>query len=122
MSAVQNELPSISERRRHQRLDLRLPAECRQQRGESAYVVRTITQNVGTGGLYFELDSADFRTGDRLDLELTIPAAEGVFPYPGRVATRAEVLRVTPLEPKRGLALHRFGLAARFLEPLRFSY
>lgn len=122
VNAAKNEQAPPSERRRHQRLEIRLPVEFRQSRDDGAYIVRTISQNVGTGGLYFELDSADFRPGDRLDVELTIPAAEGVSPYPGRATTQAEILRVDPIQERGTLAIRRFGLAARFLEPLRFSY
>lgn len=121
-SAAQTDSSPAGDRRRHQRLDLHLPVEFRQHRPDGEYVLRTITRNVGTGGLYFELDSADFQPGDRLDVELTLPPAEGVSPYPGRAATEAEILRIDPIHEKDTPAIRRYGLAARFLEPLRFSY
>ncbi len=113
---------AVTERRRAQRLEIRLPVEFRQSRADGVYVVRTVTRNVSSGGFYLELDSAEFRPGDRLDVEMAIPAADGVSPYPGRATTHAEILRVDPLEKRGELDIRRYALAARFLEPLRFSY
>lgn len=119
-----------AERRRAQRLEIRLPVEFRQCREDGDCIVRTVTHNVSAGGLYLELDRPDFKPGDCVEAELSIPAAEGVSPYPGRAAAQVEILRVTPLDDRRvrrtsprwGAAHSRYGLAARFLEPLRFSY
>ncbi len=55
-----------------------------------------------------------------VDVDLTIPAAEGVWPYPGQATCQAEVIRVDRGSWKTGAA--RFGIAARFLDRLRFSY
>lgn len=113
---------AVIERRRAQRLEIRLPVEFRQSRADGVYIVRTLTRNVSSGGIYLELDSAEFRPGDRLDVELAIPAADGVSPYPGRATSHAEILRVDPLEKRGKLDIRRYALAARFLEPLRFAY
>ena len=111
-----------AERRRDRRLEVPLPIEFRLARDEGDLIVHTVTRNISSGGLYLELDSPDFKPGDRVDVELSLPAAEGVSPYPGRAAVQVEILRVTPLDDRRGAAHSRYGLAARFLEPLRFSY
>lgn len=111
-----------AERRRAQRLEIHLPIEFRQAREDGDFIVRTLTRNISSGGLYLELDRPDFKPGDRLEAELSIPAAEGVSPYPGRAAAQVEILRVIPLDDRPGAAHSRYGLAARFLEPLRFSY
>ncbi|MCG8409462.1 MAG: PilZ domain-containing protein [Phycisphaerales bacterium] len=113
---------SSSERRQHRRMEIRLPVECRREDGDGACIIRTITQNVSTGGMYIELDSPDFGVGDRLRIELTVPAAEGVSPYQGRAICAAEVLRVQPLSPKDAGDPQRFGIASRFLDKLRISY
>ena len=106
------------ERRAHRRLAFRLPVECRSDRT----LVRTITQNICTGGMYLELDKADFSGGDQLQLEFTLPAAEGVSPYPGRAKCTAEVLRVHRLPSVKPGGVTRYGIAARFLDRLRISY
>jgi hypothetical protein len=99
-----------------------LPVECRRIGPTPAVVVRTITQNVSTGGLYLELDQPDFEPGDRLNIELTIPPAEGVGPYTGRAACTAEVLRVEPVDGPAAGQSRRFGIAARFLDRLQTVY
>ncbi|HKQ49747.1 MAG TPA: PilZ domain-containing protein [Phycisphaerae bacterium] len=111
-----------AERRRDQRLEIGLPVEFRHAREDGDVIVRTLTRNISSGGLYLELDRSDFQPGDRVEAELSIPAAEGVSPYPGRATVQLEILRVTPLDDRRGAAHSHYGLAARFLEPLRFSY
>lgn len=85
-------------------------------------MVRSLTSNVSPAGVYFEVDWAPLRGGDRLDMEFTLPAAEGVFPYTGRASCRAEVVRVDRLGADEETGFARFGVAARFLERLRISY
>lgn len=106
------------ERRRYQRMDIRLPVECHQDRVTGTHVVRTVTRNIGTGGFYVELEAPDFTEGDVIDVHLTLPAAEGVSSHPVRARTRAEVLRVQRVGSD---ASTRYGIAARFLDQLRIS-
>lgn len=123
MPSDQDRHPSSrSERRLDRRLEIRLPIECRLEGENGACVVRTITQNVSSGGMYIELDSPDFKVGDRLRIELTVPAAEGVSPYPGRATCAAEVLRIEPIASESPDGLRRFGIASRFLDKLKISY
>jgi len=72
--------------------------------------------------MYLELDGADFVPGDRLEVELTLPPAEGVSAFEGRASCPAEVLRVEPLHSAPPGSGRRFGVAGRFLDRLRFSY
>ncbi|HVP12634.1 MAG TPA: PilZ domain-containing protein [Phycisphaerae bacterium] len=111
-----------AERRIHRRMSIRLPVECRREGDGRSLVVRTITQNVSTGGLYLELDSPDFALGDNLRVDLTVPAAEGVSPYQGRATCNAQVVRLDPPERTTEEKRRRFGVAARFLDRLRISY
>ena len=117
-----DEQSQARERRQHRRLALRLPVECRREDGSAVCVVRTTTQNVSTGGLYIEVDSPEFRSGDRMKIELTVPASEGVAPYAGRAACEAEVLRVRSIAGREADSVGRHGIAARFLGQLRMSY
>ncbi len=107
------------DRRTHRRLEIRLPVECRALRGDSTHIVRTLTNNVSTGGLYLELDAADFSEGERIDIEIALPPAEGVSPYPGKARCQAEVVRVRELGAN---TTARYGIAARFLDRLRMSF
>ncbi len=112
---------TLQERRADRRLDIRLPVECSRECGGNGPRVRTITRNVGRGGLYLELDGPDFSVGEHLRLELTIPPAEGVSTSQGKAITIAKVLRVTAGEPASPGAVRRFGVAAQFLRRLRLS-
>ena len=114
------------DRRTHRRLAIRLPVEVSRPRlihmarDGDTFVVRTVTQNISTGGMYFELDSPDFQTGDEIDLELTMPAAEGVYPYEGRANCSATIIRSDRITSPAGS--DRFALAAKFRERLRLRY
>jgi len=103
-------------------MEIRLPLECRKGSGADMSIVRTITRNVSTGGVSFELDGPDFGVGDRLEIDLTVPPAAGVSPYQGRASCRAEVLRVLPLSDKETGGVERYVVAAQFLGRLRLSY
>jgi hypothetical protein len=118
----QQRIADPAERRVHRRMSIRLPVECRREDGGNSLVIRTITQNVSTGGLYLELDSPDFGLGDSLQVELSVPPAEGVSPYQGRARCSAEVVRLEPPQDQTEEKRRRFGVAARFLDRLRISY
>ena len=109
-----------AERRAHRRLEIRLPVELRRLGEVDGAIVRSITTNISTGGMYLELDRPDFAPGDRMSVQLTIPPAEGVCPYAGEATCEAEVLRCSRLTPRSAIA--RYGLAARFLYRLRITY
>ncbi len=118
----QENLRGLAERRAYKRLRIRLPVECRKDENGGRSFVRTITQDVSTGGMYLELDSREFRTGDRVHVALTVPPAEGVSPYEGRATCMAEVLRAEPVVASVPGSIERVGVAARFLDRLRISY
>jgi hypothetical protein len=125
VSKYSQRITDPTERRANRRMCLRLPAECRRQAEGGSPVIRSITHDISTGGLYLELGAPDFGLGDKLEVELTVPPAEGVSPYQGRVSCRAEVVRLEP--PRNGTTGKRsarggFGVAARFLDRLRISY
>ena len=49
------------ERRKHRRLEIRLPLECSNWGGQPEVRYRTVTLNVSTGGVYFETEATDVR-------------------------------------------------------------
>lgn len=117
-----SETSAPSERRRHRRLGIQLPVECRREAGDHPLVVRTLTQDISAGGMYLQLDSPDFHVGEQLGAILTVPPAEGVSPYSGRIACPAEVIRLDPPAGSCQEKPRRYGLALRFLDRLRISY
>ena len=115
----------LTERRQHRRLNIRLPLECRTMGEEPQVVYRTVTLNVSTGGLYFELDTERIREGMLLELSLTVPPGDGHFPYHGSVHCVGEVVRVQKVSRTEGStesARDRFGIAAKFREGLTLSF
>lgn len=107
------------DRRQHQRLDLTFPVTSRGNADlTGGREIRTRTRNVSAGGIYFESAEAPFDVGERIDVELVVPAAEGVSRRPGKARSRAEVIRIDRLG---GNGQARYGVAARFLDRLRTS-
>ncbi|MFH1418016.1 MAG: PilZ domain-containing protein [Planctomycetota bacterium] len=113
---------SRAERREHRRIDLHMPVACRREREGLTTVLRTNTRNVSSGGFYIEVDSPDFTVGERLGVELTVPPGQGVSPYTGLASCKVEVVRFAPLDDRKKETRRRYGLAARFLDPLRIAY
>ena len=118
------------ERRQHRRLAIRLPLECYPEDSGPEQAVRTVTGNISTGGLYFELDLLDERVPapqvhSMVNVEMTVPPGDGHFPYEGRVRTAAEVVRCDRLAGavnRQPAAPPRVGIGARFREPLHLSF
>ena len=110
-----------TERRVHQRLDLELPLEFQLSTGMAEYCYsRTI--NISTGGLCFDHDRSNLAVGDTIDITLTVPASEGVWPYDARAHSTARILWTmrVPDRLHHGPALQR--VAAQFTDKLRFQF
>jgi hypothetical protein len=127
------------ERREHPRIRLRLPLDCvlesppPDSAGElragpaASRVHHGVTVDLSPRGVYFETDSDAFERGMRVRFDLTVPPGEGHSPYPGRVRGQGEVLRVVASPLVGGAAgdvdrSRRFGVAARFSEPVEFLF
>jgi hypothetical protein len=135
------------ERREHPRTKLRLPVDCvlegrppagtgkqsdRLPMPPSAEAVHHgLTLDLSPRGVYFETDSDAFACGMRVRFDLTVPPGEGHSPYQGRIRGQGEVLRVEPRPLNANLPLppgerrgegQRFGVAARFSEPVEFLF
>ncbi|HSW46137.1 MAG TPA: PilZ domain-containing protein [Phycisphaerae bacterium] len=129
------EQEQINERRRHRRLPIRLPLECRGRGEPRRRVLRGLTANISSGGIYFEYNLSneggsrsleDVPAGDNLlDMELTVPPGDGHSPYEGRVRTVVEIVRREELPGGAGAGAEgrrRIGLACRFHEPLKLTF
>ncbi len=122
----------VGDRRRHRRLTIPLPLEWSPKGAGREEAAKGVAANISTGGLYFELDLPNGCHGlgqgqvpepnDLLQIELTIPPGEGHFPYEGRVRSVVQVLRRDELPAASSGGRRRLGLAARFDEPLKFSF
>jgi len=117
-----------SEKRKYQRLPIRLDLSCRKvgSAAERWHIGRTM--NVSPGGLYFQTDSGAFEPGSLVNVELSIPPTTGILEYGGRISGFARVLRADDIGPaedrpaplrKGGLSSARYGVAAEFCHPLK---
>ena len=110
------------ERRRHRRLEIRLPLQYCPTDDSGINMCRTVTRNISTGGLYFETDDPEIRPGMTIDLELTVPPGEGYSPYQGNITSKGEVIRVDDLGASANAGSRRVGIATRFRDGLRLSF
>jgi c-di-GMP-binding flagellar brake protein YcgR len=117
------------DKRQHRRLAIRLPLEYRLQGEGDEPKVRTVTKNISTGGVYFELDLLDGmkepEVNHQLNIDLTVPPGDGHSPYQGKISSVAEIVRCRKLDRPSALKKHthpRLGIAARFSKPLRLSF
>lgn len=114
------------ERREYRRLSIRLPMEYFDTHDDQRRVLRTVSGNISTSGLYFEVDLIDgIRTpalNSVLDVALTVPPGDGYFPYEGQVTGKAEVVRCERFEPANPETPARIGIGVRFREPLKLAF
>ncbi len=109
---------SQTERRANRRLEMRLPLEALALDASTPTAIRATTRNVSSSGVYFEACPNTLREGSEVRLTLSIPPGVGYSPFAGRVTGTASVVRIEgPLSSPA--AEQRFGIAARFSQPLR---
>ncbi len=114
------------DRRRDRRLDIRLPVEYFDLRDEEPRSLRTISSNISTSGLYFEVDLIEGtpvpQLNSVLNVSVTVPPGEGHFPYEGQVTGTAEIVRCDRLASQRNGDPDRVGVGARFRNPLKLAF
>ena len=112
---------STSNRRRLNRIELRLPVILRRRSPSGEVVVLNgLTQNVSAEGFYLEARGEGIQLGDELELEMTLPPGDGVSPFEGHATAMAEVTRVDAIGSADGEAC--LGIAGRFRHPLKLRY
>jgi hypothetical protein len=108
---------------------MHLPVECFPVDEGQEHAMRATTGDISPGGLYFEIDLANGarppEVNALLGIELTVPPGEGHFPYQGRVSGVAEIIRCHRLDSDGAAlpgAVPRYGVGARFHEPLKLAF
>jgi hypothetical protein len=114
-----------ADRRRHQRLSIRLPLVFRPSEASGVYTGRGVTANICAMGVCFESANDSTHPGMTLDLCITVPPAAGVSPYETEVSTTGRVIRlVRPASNRPGRlgAPERTTVAVRFNSPLQYDF
>jgi hypothetical protein len=81
-------------RRKHDRLALRLDLQCRKIGAEERHIATGKTRNISTGGVLFEVGQCPFACDDLLSMDLSVPPAAGILNFGGRLTTFARVIRI----------------------------
>lgn len=101
------------ERRKFKRLGAKLEISSREVGSTASKPSTGCTLNVCPDGLCFETESADFKPGSLLEVELSIPPKRGLLEFGGRLSGFARVLRtydipavdINSASGKRGVAV-----------------
>ena len=81
------------DRRRHERLPLKLSIYCQRVGHTSGKLYTGRTINVSPGGILVEMKSSELREGELLSVEMTIPPTEGLLEFGGSFSSYARVIR-----------------------------
>jgi len=106
-----------TERRKYKRLGAEFDISYREVGSAKEQFHSGSTVNVSPGGLYFETESAPFKQGSLLEVELSIPPRRGLLEFGGRISGFARVLRTDNIyESARGkdLTFGKYGVALQF--------
>ena len=112
------------ERRRHRRLDICLPLDFHPEDINRGNIWHTVTQNVSTGGAYFETTLDDINVGNRLSLAIGVDPQDQRFPPDGKIISVGEVVRVNNIDDQslsEEPALVRYGIGVKFRKALKLS-
>ena len=107
------------DRRKHQRLPLRLAVSCQKVgRPESKIVIRGNTINVSPGGVLMEIGTGALAAGELLSIEMSVPPTRGLLEYGGRISSYARVVRTRGENlPKAAKPTTPAQIALEFCEP-----
>ena len=106
-----------AEKRKYKRLGAKFDISCREVGSTTGQSHTGCTVNVGPGGLYFETESATFKPGSLVEVELSIPPRRGLLEFGGRISGFARVLRADNIYESAGgtnLSSEIFGVAVQF--------
>ncbi len=109
-----------AEKRKYKRLGAKFDISCREVGSAAERAHTGCTVNVGPGGLYFETESAAFKPGSLVEVELSIPPRRGLLEFGGKISGFARVLRADNIFESAGgtnLSSEIFGIAVQFCRP-----
>jgi hypothetical protein len=89
---------SDAEKRQHKRIPLKMAVLCQKAGLMEGRLYTGNTVDVCPGGVLLEINGADLKEGELVNLELAIPPTRGLLEYGGRFATYARVLRVERIQ------------------------
>jgi len=107
------------ERRRYDRLSIRLALSCCKVSEAGGKSHRAYTTNISPGGMYFETPASAFRPGDLLRVELFVPPTTGVLESGGRLSGFVSVLRTLNIGDAQGWiksSSRGYGVAVQFCQ------
>lgn len=81
------------ERRRHNRLPLKLSIFCQKVGLSEDRLISGRTLNVSPGGMLVEMKAADLYEGELLCVEMSVPPSENLFDFGGSFSSYARVIR-----------------------------
>ena len=107
------------EKRKQQRLPIKLDLTCRKigSAQEKCHTGRTL--NASPNGLYFQTAAGEFKPGNLLNVELSIPPTTGLLEYGGRISGLARVLRIEDVHLTEGRSA-LYGVAVEFCHSPKF--
>ena len=117
-------MKNLVERRAHRRLDVQLPLEFSSINHARGNNWRSVTQNVSTGGVYFETTIDDIKVGEELSLSFDVGSRDPRFPPNGRINTVAKVVRIEKIKDffQADTPLIRYGIGAKFSKNLKLAF
>jgi len=108
-----------TERRKYKRLGAKFDISCREVGSTTGQSHTGCTVNVGPEGLYFETESATFKPGSLVEIELSIPPRRGLLEFGGKISGFARVLRADNIFESAGgtdLTFGKYGVALQFCQ------
>ena len=108
-------MKTSKERRRHQRLPLRLSVLCHKVGLSEGRVYTGNTINVSPGGMLMEINTRGLNEGELVSIEMSVPPTKGLLEYGGRFSSYARITRVSGNHPA-GTLRHAVAIQTVALE------
>ena len=111
------------ERRKHQRLPLKLAVLCQEVGASSQELYSGESVNVSPGGMLMQINGKSPDPGGLLTVEMSVPPTPGLLEYGGRFTSHAKVLRTQNHNPqiRPGTQAIIQMIALEFCEPPRLN-
>lgn len=109
-----------SERRRHKRLPVKFSVLCQKVGLSDGRFYSGNTVNVSPGGMLVEVANSQFKDGELMSVEMTVPPTEGLLEYGGSFSGYARVIRINrPQMTRPAVSSNASAVAVEFCESPR---